>query len=111
MQSDCPLPVAAQVVQGLVDEAAAHDEDYALRSFVDRCPDDLLPSFGRAMGMLVTEAPTGTLDYEPEVYDEERIRSQEATMVEAGRASYFTVAVDRDGEVVAGTGSVWPSRR
>ena len=103
VQSACPLPVPSEVLDGLVAEAAAHHEGYTLRSFVDRCPDDILDSFGRAMGMLVTEAPTGTLDYEPEVFDEERIRSQEAMMAEAGRTSYFTVAQDPSGEVVAYT--------
>jgi GNAT superfamily N-acetyltransferase len=103
VQSACPLPVPATVLDALVAEAAAHHGGYALRSFVDRCPDDILDSFGRAMGMLVTEAPTGTLEYEPEVFDEERIRSQEAMMKEAGRTCYFTVALDPSGEVVAYT--------
>ena len=108
VQSACPLPVPDQLLDGLVAEAAAHHHGYSLRSFVDRCPDDILESFGRAKGMLVTEAPTGTLDYEPEVFDEERIRSQEAMMAEAGRTSYFTVAQDADGEVVAYTQLVVP---
>jgi GNAT superfamily N-acetyltransferase len=108
VQSACPLPVRGEVLDELVTEAAAHHEGYTLRSFVDRCPDDLLVSFGRAMGMLVTEAPTGTLQYEPEVFDEERIRSQEAMMAEAGRTGYFTVALDRSDDVVAYTQLVVP---
>ena len=45
----------------------------------------------------------GTLELEQEVYDEERIRSHEAMMAEAGRTGYFTVALDASGEVVAYT--------
>ena len=103
VQSSCRLPVPTGVLDELIAEAAAHHPGYTLRSFVDRCPDDLLESFGRAMGMLVTEAPTGTLEYEPEVFDEERIRSQEELMTKAGRTCYFTVALDGSGEVVAYT--------
>ena len=103
VQNTCPLPVSDELLASLAAEAAEHHEGYTLRSFVDRCPDDIIESFGRAMGMLVTEAPTGTLDFEPEVFDEERIRSQEAMMAEAGRTGYFTVAQDPSGEVVAYT--------
>ena len=103
VQSSCPLPVPVDALDALAAEAAAHHEDYRLRSFVDRCPDDILVPYGRLMGMLVTEAPMGTLEFEQEVYDEERIRSQEAMMAEAGRTGYFTVAQDASGEVVAYT--------
>lgn len=103
VQSSCPLPVPADVLARLAAEAAAHHDGYTLRTFVDRCPDDILCSFGRLMGMLVTEAPTGELVVETEVYDEERIRAQEEMMTKGGRTSYFAVAVDAAGEVVAYT--------
>ena len=103
IQSTCPLPVPDELLTSLAAEAAERHEGYTLRSFVDRCPDDLVESYGRCMGMLLTEAPTGTLEFEQEVFDEERIRSQEAMMAEAGRTGYFTVALDGSGEVVAYT--------
>lgn len=103
VQSVCPLPVPVERLAELTREAAEHHRGYTLRSFVDRCPEELVDSFGRLMGMLVTEAPTGTLELEREVFDEERIRAQEAMTVEAGRACYSTVALDRGGDVVAYT--------
>jgi GNAT superfamily N-acetyltransferase len=103
VQSACRLPVPAEVLEQLAAEAAERHDGYRLRSFVDRCPDELIGSFGRLMGMLVTEAPSGTLEFEQELFDEERIRSQEAVMADAGRTMYFTVAQDGTGEVVAYT--------
>lgn len=107
VQSACPLPVPV-ALDDLRAEAAGHHEGYTLRSFVDRCPDDLLESLGRAVGMLITEAPSGTVEFEQEVFDEERIRSQEAVLAQAGRTSYFTVALEPGGEVVAYTQLVVP---
>ena len=49
------------------DACVRHYQLSELVDLVDRCPDDILVSFGKAMGMLITEAPTGTLEYEPEV--------------------------------------------
>lgn len=103
VQSSCPLPVPPDVLESLAAEAGEHHAGYTLRTFVDRCPDELLVPFGRLMGMLVTEAPTGTLELEQEVYDEERIRAQEELMAAAGRTCYFTVALDGAGDVVAYT--------
>ena len=103
VQSSLPLPVADELLEEIEAEVAEAHDGYTLRSFVDRCPDDLIASLGRVMGMLVTEAPTGELTFEQEVFDEERIRAQEAMMAEAGRTMYFTVALDAAGEVVAYT--------
>lgn len=95
------LPVAEELLADLVAEAAPYHRAYALRAFVGPCPDDLVDSYARLLGSLTTEAPVGTKQIEPEVYDEARVRHEEAVAVEAGRTSYVTVAVDRDGEAVA----------
>ena len=103
VQSACPLPVSDEVLVGLAEEATAHHEGYSLRSFVDRCPEDLVVPFGRLLGTLMTEAPAGELVLEAEVFDEERIRAEEAMMAAAGRTTYSTVAIDPAGQVVAYT--------
>jgi GNAT superfamily N-acetyltransferase len=103
VQRTLRLPALGDLLERLAAEAARHHEGYTLRSWVDRCPDELVASYGRLVGKLVLEAPSGGLEVEEEVHDEERIREQEATMRAGGRSSLVTVAQDRDGEVVAYT--------
>ncbi len=103
------LPVDQAVLDSLAAEAAPHHRDYPLRQFVDRCPDDLVESYGRLIGTLVTEAPSGEMELETEVYDEQRIRHEEAVAAEGGRRNYVTVALAPDGEVVAYSHLVVPS--
>ena len=103
VQRTLRLPAPLELLDGLAAEAARHHEGYTLRSWVDRCPDELVASYGKLLGKLVLEAPSGGLEVEEEVYDEERIREQEATMRVGGRTSVVTVALDRDGDVVAYT--------
>ena len=103
VQRTLRLPVSGELLDRLAAEAAAHHEGYTLRSWVDRCPDELIGSYGRLLGKLVLEAPSGGLEVEEEVFDVERIREQEATMKAGGRTSLVTVAQDRAGDVVAYT--------
>ena len=97
------LPVDEQLLTRLLDEAEPHHRDYTLRQFGDHCPDDLLESYGRLVGTLVTEAPTGGLALEDEVFDAQRLRHEEDLAIAAGRTRVVTVALDRGGEVVAYT--------
>jgi GNAT superfamily N-acetyltransferase len=53
------------------------------------------------LGSLSTEAPTGDLDLEPEAITVEAHREAEEVVRRQGRSKYNTVALDRDGEVVA----------
>jgi GNAT superfamily N-acetyltransferase len=103
VQRTLRLPAPVELLDRLAAEAARHHEEYTLRSWVDRCPDELVASYGRLLGKLVLEAPSGGLEVEEEVYDEERIRDQEATMKAGGRSSIVTVAQDRNDDVVAYT--------
>jgi GNAT superfamily N-acetyltransferase len=103
VQRTLRLPVPGELLDRLAVEAAGHHDGYSLRSWVDRCPDELVGSYGRLLGRLVLEAPMGGLEVEEEVYDEERIREQEATMKAGGRTSLVTVAMAGAGDVVAYT--------
>jgi GNAT superfamily N-acetyltransferase len=95
------LPVDEEQVRRLADEAAPHHRDYTLRQFAGRIPDDIVEDFGRLVGSLMTEAPTGAVAKEVEVLDVERIRSDEAVFEASGRTKYTTVAVAPDGELAA----------
>lgn len=95
------LPVDAEQVQRLADEAAPFHRDYTLRQFKGRIPDDIVAEFGELVGSLMTEAPTGAVAKEQEVLDVERIRADEAVFEASGRTKYTTLAVAADGELAA----------
>ena len=103
VQRTLRLPSDIRLLDRLAGEAARHHDGYTVRSWVGGCPDDLVASYGRLLGKLVLEAPSGGLEVEEEVFDEERIREQEATLAAGGRSSIVTVAQDLGGEVVAYT--------
>jgi GNAT superfamily N-acetyltransferase len=95
------LPVDEAFLRRLAAEAAPHHADYRLRHFTGRVPDDIVEPFGALIGTLATEAPTGTLELENEVMDEERIRADEKMFEASGRTKYTTVAVAPDGTMAA----------
>jgi len=103
------LPADADHLRRLAREAAPHHRDYTLRRFRGPVPDDILEPFGRLIGALMTEAPMGEMELEPEVFDEERIRSDEASFAASGRTKYTTVALAPDGDVVAYSELVVPA--
>ena len=61
------------------------------------------------VGSVVTEAPTGGLEVEPEVFDADRIRADEVVFEAAGRTKYTTLALAPDGSVAAYTEIAIPS--
>ena len=93
------LPADEARLARLADEATPHHRGYTLRDFSGPVPDDLLTAFGDLVGSLVTEAPMGTLDLEPEVFDEARIRADEQVFAASGRTKHTTVAVSATGEL------------
>jgi RimJ/RimL family protein N-acetyltransferase len=103
VQRTVELPIPEEILDRIAVEAGPRHEGYHLRQFENRCPDDLVASYGRLIGRLVTEAPVGEKVIEDQVFDEERIRQDEAVREAAGRASVVTVAVDPAGDVVAYT--------
>ncbi|MBA2954287.1 GNAT family N-acetyltransferase [Nocardioides sp. MAH-18] len=97
------LPVAAEVLDALAAEAAAASEGFTLRSFVGAVPEEILAGWTHLVSSLVTEAPTGDLEVEPEAADPALVRETEALIEKQGRTKYNTVALDPAGEVVAYT--------
>ena len=72
-------------------------------------PEDIIDAFGDLVGSLITEAPMGDLDFEPEVFDATRIRADEKVFEASGRTKYTTVAVAPDGSLVAYSELVVPT--
>jgi GNAT superfamily N-acetyltransferase len=95
------LPVAEPHLQALADEAEPWHGDYTFRQFAGPVPDDLLDSYAALLGTLLTEAPTGEIEREPEAMDAERVRAEEAVLADSGRTRFTTVALDRSGAVAA----------
>lgn len=84
-------------------ETAEAGAGYALRSWRDVCPDELVAGYCALMESFNTEAPTGDLEVEPERWDRARLRDKEARFRRSGRHETTTVAVAADGEVVGVT--------
>ena len=97
------LPVEEGLLATLAAEAAPHHAAHELRSWVGPVPDDLAESWMRLNSTLITEAPAGEMDYEPETADVGVLRDREAVAARQGRTKYNTVALDDSGEVVAYT--------
>jgi len=95
------LPVDPALLDRLAAEGEPRHPGYELRSFRGPVPDDIIESLGGLIGTLVSEAPMGDLDFEPEVFDAERLRADEKVVEAAGRRAYLTVAIAPDGDVVA----------
>jgi hypothetical protein len=92
----------------LAAEAEPWHGDYTFRQFAGPVPDDLLDSYAALLGTLLTEAPTGEIEREPEAMDAERVRAEEAVLADSGRTRFTTVALDRSGAVAAYSELVLP---
>jgi GNAT superfamily N-acetyltransferase len=95
------LPVADEQLDAWAAEAAPLHQDYRLETFDGSIPDELAESFCTLLGLLATEAPTGDLDFEPEVVPVEALRARERASDEQGRTVYTSLAIDPSGEAVA----------
>jgi GNAT superfamily N-acetyltransferase len=108
VQRELPLPADEELLRSLAAEAAPHHSDYELRSWQGPIPDDILLSYLELAATLGTEAPTGDLERENDAVDVEAHRSGERVQAEQQRTPWHTVALDRDGRVVAYSDLVVP---
>lgn len=95
------LPVHAGHLDALERDAEGHHVDYRIESFVDRVPDEVVDGYCTLQAAFNSEAPTGDLELEPEVWDEDRVRKGENRSRRMGRHLQATVAIDRRGDLVA----------
>lgn len=97
------LPVADALLDDLAARAAPHHTAYTLRSWVGPVPDDLVQSWAELTTTLMTEAPVGEMEREPEAVDIAALREGEELGRRQGRTKLNTVALDAEGTVVAYT--------
>ncbi|HEU4514825.1 MAG TPA: GNAT family N-acetyltransferase [Nocardioidaceae bacterium] len=102
------LPADEDLLRALVREAEPHHAGYTFREFEGAVPEDIVESFAQIIGTLVTEAPSGELEQEAEVFDVARIRADEEVFAASGRRKFTTVALDSAGEVAAYSELVLP---
>ncbi|MGD9959056.1 GNAT family N-acetyltransferase [Nocardioides sp.] len=102
------LPIADEILAGLLDEAAPHHTAYSLVSCVGRLPDEHVQAYAELDAAIVTDAPMGELDLETPAADVEDIRDNEALMARQHRRRYTTLAIAPDGTAVAYSDLVMP---
>lgn len=94
-------------------EASARDKaaGYTTLTWTDRADDALAADLARLEGRLRTDVPTGELQWEPEVYDVERWRSDEDMGRDRKRTIYYAAARDGEsGRLAAYTALILPLR-
>ena len=74
-------------------------EGYRIITFDTVCPDEHVESFGRLLGMLMSEVPLGELDLEASEWTVDRIRGAERRQVSIGRHVKTAMALAPDGAV------------
>ncbi|HEX5997367.1 MAG TPA: GNAT family N-acetyltransferase [Jiangellales bacterium] len=83
-------------------EALPYAADYRLATWHGRIPGEHIAEYARLAGRMSTDVPLGDLDYEPELWDEQRVRVAEDRRIRMGRDWWCTVAIAPDG-TLAGT--------
>jgi len=103
IQRRLDLPIEEETLDRLAADAAEHHVGYTLRSWAGPVPEELLQGWAEVTSALMTEAPTGEIDREPQTPDPAVVREAEALAFKQGRELYATAAVASDGAVVAYT--------
>ncbi len=92
-----PVPLDLEV------EVRGHAAGYHVHTFVGATPDRFAAGLAYLYGRMSTDAPLEDLEWEPEVYDVERLRGRETACEAQSLEIYTTVAVDGAGTVVGFT--------
>ncbi len=101
VQRELSLPVDDAFLAELLAEAAPHHDGYTVTSWVGAVPESLALGYETLSSSLMTEAPTGDSEIEPEDVDVANLREREAIAAKQGRTVVCTVALDGAGEVAA----------
>jgi GNAT superfamily N-acetyltransferase len=97
------LPLAPGLVAELEARARPHAAGYRLRSWAGAVPEADLDAVARLTARMSTDAPSGDLEVEPEVWDGDRVREVEALRAAQGRHQWVAVAEDPRGDLVGYT--------
>ncbi len=101
VQRELALPVDDARLAALAAEAAERHDGYRITSWVGPVPEQLALGWETLASSLMTEAPTGDREIEPEVVDVANLRERESIAAKQGRTICCTVALSADGEVAA----------
>ena len=101
--SSLDLPPTADL-DSLERDAQASAGEYELLHWTDSCPEEHAAQLAVLMSRMSTDAPTGALSYEPEIWDVARVRHVEDTWRRAGQSALVVAARHRaTGELAAYT--------
>jgi GNAT superfamily N-acetyltransferase len=89
------LPVAAKMLDDLEQASISHAGGYDIVCWQDRCPDELVDGQADLLRGMSTDAPHGDLAHEAQIWDGERVRSLEDTVLKMGNKSYLAGAVEK----------------
>lgn len=104
IRSRCQIADHSPAHEATLAEAWTHADGYSLVRWRDVVPEEFIEDVAALQGRLMLDAPTGDLAVEPEVYDADRVRGQEATQLGRGHRWYSTAARhDATGQIVART--------
>ena len=81
-------------------DLAGRTAGYTLVSWRDFVPEELIADYCSLNEAFNDEAPTGDLDLEPEVWNEERVRTRAQHNVDMGRVELAVAAIGPDGAMV-----------
>ncbi|MBA3232859.1 MAG: GNAT family N-acetyltransferase [Propionibacteriales bacterium] len=95
------LPVSTRRLTDLAVQAAPYHEQYRFVSFDDEVPDELMDGFCELQMAFNDEVPSGDLDIEAEMWDEDRVRKTEARLRKQGAHETRTVVLSSEGTMVA----------
>jgi GNAT superfamily N-acetyltransferase len=73
-------------------EATAAADGYEVLGWTGACPDELVDGYAALVARMSTDAPSGDLDIEPEVWDADRVRQVERLYAALGRVPHASVA-------------------
>jgi GNAT superfamily N-acetyltransferase len=104
IRSRCEVVDHAGADQATLAEAWTHADGYSLVQWRDAAPEEIVKDVAALQSRLMLDAPTGDLAVEQQLYDANRVRTQEATELARGHRSYSTAARhDATGQIVART--------
>jgi GNAT superfamily N-acetyltransferase len=93
------LPVDPELLDRLEADSTPHHADYRLVTWQGRVPDEHMEGYCALQAAFNSEAPSGDMDVEDEVWDEARVREVEERTAKQGRLETVTVAVDANGRM------------
>ncbi|MBZ5735010.1 GNAT family N-acetyltransferase [Nocardioides sp. TRM66260-LWL] len=97
------LPVGEAHLDALAADAARHHAGYRVVAFAGAVPEPHRLAWGVLAGAIEAEAPTGSIEVEPETLGPEELDSAEAMLVRLGRTPFRALALAPDGDLVAYT--------